>query len=98
MNKNIKAELFEENNKTYMRLEFDQHKITNEIFHTIIHKIDMSEFQFSKSEHTVGHMVSFYVYPINDGEILTQKDITPPREMTVQDIERKLGYKIKIVG
>ena len=42
--------------------------------------------------------IVFDLCPNTNNELYIIKDITPPQEMTIQDIEEKLGHKIKIVS
>ena len=40
--------------------------------------------------------VTFDIEPNQNYNYYTLKDLTPPKEMTIGDIEKELGYKVKI--
>jgi len=42
--------------------------------------------------------IIFDLNAIENDSVYIIKDVTPPKEMTLKDIENKLGYKVKIVS
>ena len=108
MNKiiNPKATFYEENDSMYMKLEFDSvHK--NEKFHYSIPKIDLQGFSIdidkSKLYHGVNLISDYKSAELKfklfkaDGAYYSVQDLTP-KEITIEEIEKKLGYKVKIIG
>lgn len=103
MNKNFKATFFEENAKTYMKLEFEIH-VGLEKQKVTIHKIDMNEFNINRTQigpyyyNLFNNDIKFYLASNENNEIYRIQDITERKEMTMTDIEKALGYKVKIVN
>lgn len=44
------------------------------------------------------HKLIFNVEPNELSQVLTYRDITPPKEMTLEEIEKQLGYKVKVIS
>ena len=105
--KNIKIGLYEEDGNTYMSLEGTT-KVGNGNAIFNLQKIDISQMEFFKNTvseyiqisydkkpiyHYIDCYVKFPVIPVDD-VLITTKIIE--KEMTLNEIEKELGYKIKI--
>ena len=61
-----------------------------------------SEVNIEELEHAIDTIATFFMQ--NDNYILIvdlderEKSLKPPVEMTIKEIEKELGYKVKIVG
>lgn len=97
MNSNFKAEFFTENGKPFMKLEFDKVDCDNRTYHVVIHKIALGEFNLEKFNYPFDHaIIKLDVLANNCNEYMFFTETTDYKEMTIEEIEKKLGYKIKI--
>jgi hypothetical protein len=96
-NKNYKVKLYIENKKTYMCLEFDSEFYDGTIIHAIIPKINLNTIDIVEEHlsHCQNFSIKFHTDLVNESFML-MNDVTPRKEMTVEEIEKELGYKIKI--
>ena len=102
-----KATIFYEKNiygedNPYLKLEMDINDYDGKVTkcHCEIHKIDLLNLNIF-SEHfnyyDQQYQIKFNLLPSNENKkIITYTDIIPIKEMTLKEIEEKLGYKIKI--
>ena len=96
--KNYKVGLYIEDEKTYMRLEFDSELYDGKVTHNIIPRIDLSTINVvdgNEDNFIYRSYIEFHSDLANDAFMLVT-DVTPCKEMTVEEIEKELGYKIKI--
>ncbi|MGJ0846488.1 hypothetical protein ACR77J_07360 [Tissierella praeacuta] len=93
---NQKVSLFNEDGKTYLGFEYDVKTNSAETVNFKIHKIDLSNIDISIDRRENRYSLTLDVIPVKD-EILVMTDITPVEEMTIKEIEKELGRKIKIV-
>lgn len=110
--KNPKVGIYYENNIPYMSFESDFNCENDEIIKLKIGKIDLSKLILEHKKITneykncfVSHLpiiekriakITFDILP-EDTVLYTLIDITSYKEMKLGDIEKELGYKIKIV-
>lgn len=98
--KNYKVGLYIEDEKTYMRLEFDSELYDGEVTHNIIPRIDLSTINVvDRNEDNFPYRPDFFIEFHSDlanDTFMLVTDVTPRKEMTVEEIEKELGYKIKI--
>lgn len=101
-NKNFKVGLYTETDlnkeeNTYMSLEFDSELYNGAIIHANIPKINLNSINMINSNFNYHYSldVEFNTHSVKDS-FITMTDVTPYKEMTVKDIEKELGYKIKI--
>lgn len=104
---NPQATFYKKNNHTYMKLEFDG-IINGKKVRYLIPKIDFESFTMEIDTQKLYHenvfitdFGSFAELKFDlcslDGRFYTTKNLEP-KEMTVKEIEKELGYKIKITG
>lgn len=109
--KNHKMSLFYEDNEPYFSLEFDALYSNGKQLHTKIHKIDLSKIvlDLHYNNHTNFYLMGFinnsmlsnnsqisFDLALKDNEFYTVTDVTSYKEMTLNEVEKELGYKIKI--
>lgn len=104
---NPQATFYKKNNHTYMKLEFDEIANGNKVRYSIP-KIDFESFTVDIDRQKLYHQGTFITEFVSaaelkfdvcslDGKFCTIQNLDP-REMTVKEIEKELGYKIRITG
>jgi len=98
-----KVGVYYEKDKPYMFLEANVRSLDGRLLKYNIPRIGLSEvtMEIEKNDQycisIVKSKISFSVLSVND-VFATVTDITPYKEMTLAEIEKKLGHKVKIVG
>ncbi len=100
------SNIYSKEGNNYMQLSFKSRDFTSgQILKIEIPKIGLDNLEInSQHEEYVRNegSMSFPIYPVlnNRGQqiLFEIEDISPPREMTLKEIEKSLGYKIKIVS
>lgn len=105
---NEKFELYEENGRYFLRLDFDYEDsygyykghIERIEFDLHLKSIDKNVGMFFlKTSADLGIGKKLDIFPDSDGKFYTIKVVKEKiHEMTIDEIEKKLGYKVKIVS
>ncbi len=90
---NPKSKFKEYQGKTVMELEFDK-ICNNETIHTIIYNIALDSINLSWFSDI--NKVEFDMLPNEKGHLYEAQ--IKEREMTLEQIEKRLGYRIKIIN
>lgn len=104
---NEKFELYEENGRYFLRLDFDYedlygyHKGHIERIEFNIHLKSINKdvgIFFLKPTADLGIGKKFNIFPDSNGNYFTLETVKEKvHEMTIDEIEKKLGYRIKII-
>jgi hypothetical protein len=91
--KNVKVGLYQENIDTYMSLEFDCK--ADEDYTCKVLRLDLSYLTLQLDYESGRSYVEIPIRAVN-GKYAEFIKIDNPKEMSVEEIEKELGYKIKI--
>ena len=101
---------YDENNMPYLTFKAEYHYDDNTVYEVNIPKIDLSKMKVNLEEkcyyphyrnsppllNSIISEIAFNILPNKNCNYYTLKDITPVKEMTIKEIEKQLGYKVKI--
>ncbi len=95
---NHKIGVYTERGNTYMTLDLDTILDDGRKMHLTIPKIDLNSLSINLNEGIYNTAnISFDLKEVKDS-YMTITDITKYKEMSLNDIEKELGYKIKLTN
>ena len=100
---------YDENNMPYLTFKAEYHYDDGLVYAVNIPKIDLSKMKVNLEQkydppyynyppllRSIISELTFDIVPNQNCNYYTLKDITPVKEMTIEEIEKQLGHKVKI--